>query len=128
VGFASVYGQATERMTVNVPFNFKAGEVMLPAGHYTITPFITAGTATDGLILRHSDGHANAILFTMPVEAHRREETSRLVFNRYQGQYFLSKVWIAGRTLGRELPKSRAERELVKNSSPNEWASVAILP
>lgn len=44
-----------------------------------------------------------------------REKTGKyeLVFNRYGKTHFLSQVW-TGSTRGRELPKSRAERDLAR--------------
>jgi hypothetical protein len=49
-----------------------------------------------------------------------------LVFRHYGNQYFLTEVWAAGETNGRQLAKSarqRAiERELASTSSKSEWA------
>ena len=36
---------------------------------------------------------------------------SKLVFHRYGNRYFLTQVWSAGSSLGRELPKSAKEKE-----------------
>jgi hypothetical protein len=41
-----------------------------------------------------------------------------LVFHRYGSQYFLAQVWSAGNSEGRELPRSRAEREVASNNQP----------
>jgi hypothetical protein len=39
-------------------------------------------------------------------------DDSKLVFHRYGDTYFLSAVWVTSNTTGRELARSRAEREL----------------
>lgn len=37
---------------------------------------------------------------------------TKLVFNRYGNQYFLSQIWVKGATLGRQLPKTSREKEV----------------
>jgi hypothetical protein len=37
---------------------------------------------------------------------------ARLVFHRYGNTYFLSQVWMAGSSVGRELRKMRQERAI----------------
>jgi hypothetical protein len=53
---------------------------------------------------------------------------SKLVFNRYGDHYFLSQIWEAGDNAGRELMKSREERqlerELAKTSNGPEKVAI----
>jgi hypothetical protein len=51
-------------------------------------------------------------------------EGSKLGFHRYGDTYFLSAVWIRGKTTGRELSHSRAKRELAHNKAEVEVAEV----
>ena len=60
------------------------------------------------LVLRPIDGTGGLYFLTKTVQAEPGE--SRLVFHRYEDQYFLSEVWIWGRSTGRGLPQSRKER------------------
>ena len=54
---------------------------------------------------------------------------TKLVFNRYGDQFFLSQVWMAGRTDGQELIKTRRERllqrEIARGSGKPETISIA---
>jgi hypothetical protein len=49
---------------------------------------------------------------------------SKLEFHRYGDTYFLSAVWVTGNTTGRELFRSRAERELTDRKAEMELAVV----
>jgi hypothetical protein len=56
------------------------------------------------------------------------QQLSKLVFRRYEDQYFLSEVWTSGVSTGRELPSSRKERlikqEIAKHGSNPQKVSV----
>ena len=68
-----------------------------------------------------TDGHSNVTRLTIPVSVFNPVSKSTLVFHRYGDEYFLSEVWPAGAATGREFPKSRAERELVTEST-GQWS------
>ena len=109
VALPTVYGQSEERVIASIPFEFTAGNRILPAGDYTISrPENTPGM----MLIRSEDRHA-AVFFgvenTYSLQIPRQTE---LVFNEVGDRYFLSQIWVAGENLGRELPKPRAEREL----------------
>ena len=57
------------------------------------------------------------------------QNQSKLVFNRYGSQYFLSQVWIAGHRDGEQLRKTGQERglqrELAKLGSKPEVITIA---
>jgi hypothetical protein len=58
-------------------------------------------------------------------DARKRSDVGKLVFNRYGDQYFLSKIWAASSDSGRELPKSRLEREVAQRLSEGGTTVVA---
>jgi len=49
--------------------------------------------------------------------------SASLIFNRYGNEYFLSQVWAKGGSVGRGLPKTRAERELERKTQDNQIAA-----
>ena len=59
-----------------------------------------------------ADEHSNVTRLTFAVTTRDPQDKARLVFHRYGNEYFLSEIWPAGGATGRELPKSRPEREL----------------
>ena len=111
----AVYGNSAGPLTANIPFDFSAGNKTLPAGVYTVMPLTTQNV----LRIRHEDSRAAALVITNDAPAQRGPDQTRLVFHRYGDQYFLAQVWTAGDVNGRELRKSRTERELMKSRSKN---------
>ncbi|HEY8187867.1 MAG TPA: hypothetical protein VIF64_17485 [Pyrinomonadaceae bacterium] len=112
VAASSVHAQS-RRSTVTIPFSFNVGEKTLPAGEYTIEPNRT-DSQTVWLLLSNS-GRDNVLFATTSVWARETNEETKLVFNNYDGQYFLSQIWPAGDNSGRELSRPRSEVMLAKN-------------
>jgi hypothetical protein len=111
------------RLTANIPFDFSAAGEKLPAGKY----WIKRAQQSDGdLVVQISsaDGHSNITRLTIPLSAKQPVKNGLLVFNRYGNEYFLSEIWPAGGVTGRELHKSRAERDLARKAKDNGVAAV----
>ena len=107
------------QFTLQVPFDFVAGNHQFPAGAYTITSDASAGTV---LIRSEAEGPA-AFIVTYPAGENKDQVRVRLTFNRYGDHYFLSQVWPAG-VAGRGLSKSRQEVEVAKAGSRPEVLSI----
>ena len=122
---SSVFAQAERRVAVDIPFQFTVGEKTLPAGEYTIEPNRRDSELV--WVLRAANGDNATMLVTNPIRSNRPNETSKLVFRRYDGQYFLAQVWKAGRDTGRELPVVGIEKalELASLRMRNEYVVVA---
>ena len=113
---ASVKAQSLQyKLTANVPFDFTVSDKKLPAGKYSIS---RAQTSNGDLVLQivSADGQKNISRLTIPVITHKPMNQGTLVFNRYGNDYYLSEVWPAGGSTGRELLKSRTERELARKA------------
>ena len=113
---ASVKAQSLQyKLTANVPFDFTVSDKKLPAGKYSIS---RAQTSNGDLVLQivSANGKENISRLTIPVITHKPMNQGTLVFNRYGNDYYLSEVWPAGGSTGRELPKSRTERELARKA------------
>lgn len=108
---------ATGDITVDVPFSFVAGGQILPAGHYIVK---TAGLS---YIRIFSPGGSGV---NVPTHAASRftSDATKVIFHCYDEACFLSEVWTAGSTTGRELYRSRAERELNVGNSNLKLAEV----
>jgi len=111
------------RITANIPFDFSVAGKKLPAGKYWINR-AQQGSGDMVVQISSTDGHSSVTRLTIPVFAYNPAKNSSLVFNRYGNDYFLSEIWPAGSATGRELPKSRAEREVVRKSRDNGVAAV----
>ena len=111
-----VYG-----LRANIPFDFKVGDKTMPAGKYTVNR-----VQQDDMVIKVSswEGKANTFRSTVPVTVAKTRNRAALVFHRYGDQYYLSQVWPAGGSIGRELPVSRSERDL-KNQSNDSIGAAA---
>ena len=116
---ATAFAQDLTKATI--PFDFTVGRTNMTAGAYTVRS-IVPGT----IQLVRDDHKASVIALTNGVQARKTPAGSSLVFTRYGNSYFLSRVWTAGSSTGRELPKSKLEIEVARvfKSGPVVQASV----
>ncbi len=88
----SLYAQS-ERLRVNVPFDFYAGHETFPAGEYRLEP---AGGAGSNLYLIYSkDFKHSAYLFTKFIQTDTNSK-SRFVFKKSARHQVLSEFSVAG--------------------------------
>jgi len=120
--------QAQESLLVNIPFDFVAGNQTLPAGDYSVQ---ASGPERTLILIDRKDPAASAIINSNAVVANEIQSQSKLVFNRYGDRYFLSQVWTAGNSRGRQLLKSGREKEMAqvaKIEAQGQVILVASLP
>lgn len=104
-------GQGGEKLIAQVPFDFMVGNKTLASGQYHVRAVNSAG---DALSIRNADAKDQALCLTDGAGRAKAESKgeARLVFHRYGNTYFLSQVWMAGSSIGRELRKTRQERAI----------------
>jgi hypothetical protein len=117
--------QTSQAQTADVPFGFSVGGKTFPAGHYSVTR-LNPQSDKAALLIKSMDGRLSKIVLTTPIQAARAQEKARLVFSRYEDQYFLSEVWTPATNTGLELPKSRSERSLARHAGDKRGERVAI--
>jgi hypothetical protein len=120
---ASAYAQ-TVNMKVAVPFSFIVNGAKLPSGAYLIR---TMGSTHEAISIGALEGKAGKLLLTHRCESRGTPDKSKLVFHRYGDRYFLAQIWMAGSNSGRELPKSRQEREVALDYTAENVVLVAAL-
>jgi hypothetical protein len=103
-------------MAVDVPFAFHVAEQEFPAGHYIVA-------AGDDYI-RIFNNQARGVYVPTHSAMRGQSGASKLVFHRYGSSFFLSEVWTQGKTIGRQLFVSGAERELKGRQAEMELAVV----
>jgi len=108
---ASVHAQS-KRSTINIPFSFNVGQRTLPAGEYSVEP--NRKNSDNVWLIQSVTGHDSVLFTTGSVWTSETQENAKLVFNNYDGQYFLSQIWNAGDNSGRQLQIPRLERQLAK--------------
>lgn len=109
---ANAPAQTQKRLILKTPFNFTIENREIPAGSYWIT-------LKDGWMqLQTADGSAVTSVLTLPTEGKAGEGKARAVFHRYHNRYFLSQVWLASSTRGRQTLESHDEQRTRKHEAP----------
>ncbi len=104
----SLLAQSKPLIKVNVPFNFVAGAKTLPAGEYQVDT-----ERPNVVLIQSKDSTSNMnLLIAHSAQNTQMNGVAALKFNRYGDRYFLSEIW-TGSDVGRQLPKSRAEKEQI---------------
>jgi hypothetical protein len=98
--------QISKDVVGNIPFPFVVAGHTLPAGRYIVS------RASNNALRIHEARRPGILLLTNAAQRPRSDNSSKLVFHRYENTYFLSQVWITGNELGSEVPSSSAEREM----------------
>jgi hypothetical protein len=95
----------------NIPFQFLAGDKVLPAGQYQLS----VAPGLNRITLHPTQGGTGVYLSIIPTQrSEYAAQPGALVFHRYGTHYFLRKVWSPGQSGGYALPSSKAEREFVR--------------
>ena len=125
---SSAYAATSGSTVVQIPFDFIVAGKTFPAGAYLVERSTQA--SSEGLSLRSVDKQRGVFVLTATVQSDWRQKESRLVFNRYHDQYFLSEYWTSGEATGRALIKSdkerAAEREIATSGAKPERVSITL--
>jgi hypothetical protein len=101
-------GQSGQQVTAQIPFEFNVADQTMHSGQYQVN---RANGAGDVLEIRNTAGTGRTMRLTSPVIAKdQQDKRAKLVFHRYGSTYFLSQVWLDGRSTGREFSRSKQER------------------
>jgi hypothetical protein len=120
---AGAYAQLAHRVEAVVPFEFTVSGKLLPDGKYIVTRDTSSFLKIESL-----DGSTAELALAQYVRSKTPNKEATLVFERISGEhYFLSQIWEPGNDAGIEVPRCKAERELIKqvlaSSSPNRERS-----
>ena len=112
----------TGDLEANIPFEFRMGNVLMPAGDYRIYQ-----ASTGVLTLRKQDGASKAaVLLTLPISRKATSQDGQLQFSRYGEMYFLTNVWSPNSHEGRTLPKGATEKELISRANQVQMAGIPV--
>jgi hypothetical protein len=116
-------GQGT-RIEANVPFSFTAGDESFPAGHYVF--IVDDPMQLSELTIQADNGRKVEVLMS-DAEAHSGAfNESKVIFDQYGKDHFLSKVLVAGFDEARVLPRSEIQREYARLLEQREVPARAV--
>lgn len=104
---------------LEIPFNFVVENERIPAGKYKI-----ARPENGWLRIQSLDARIADTFLAIPMKREAEIKTTRFLFHHYGSEYFLSTIWIPGQETGWELLRGKVEKELAKNRTPMETATV----
>jgi hypothetical protein len=107
---ASASAQTARRITVQIPFDFVAGQKHLPSGRYVVRAIVRDSEKM--LLIRSEDGREQAAFTTNSAGGGESVGKARVSFRQYGERFFLAAVSLPGASSVRELPKSRDEKSL----------------
>ncbi len=110
---ASAFGQ--QILKADIPFEFRVGSKVMPAGQYDIN--LAYGNIPGTLSLGCYECRAMTVAKTVNTGTGQAPTEAKLVFSQYGDTYFLSAVWSPGRREGSALPKDKTEREIAHSAS-----------
>ncbi len=123
--FAALAGTALRAQSVDVraaiPFDFHAGDRLLPAGEYVIQ-----GQGSVVFLRGADNGSPSFALMTINSEGRDPSGHARLDFNRYSNEYFLTAVWDSFTQVGRQVPPTARQKVLAKRGNVPVQDTVAL--
>ena len=115
--------QVTDTITIQIPFDFAAGDAVLPQGKYVIS---RASTSSSAYLIQRVDGKATAaVLSSGTISGSDFPERAKLVFHRYGDTYCLSQVWMPASGTGVQISRSKTERLAQNHTAPELVTLVA---
>jgi hypothetical protein len=108
IGLSTTATQAQyqeERVQFNAPFAFEYGSQHLPAGRYTVSRESPAITLLRGKSV-------NVMAMTQTTSDLEPAGRGKIVFRKYGQRYFLSQVWIPGKSSHLTFDQKKAMRKL----------------
>ena len=132
VSAGSAFAQIKHEMWAHVPFEFSVGEKMLPAGNYVFDSASTPTADNHRLLVRNID-HPQYAAMTLGNDGSweqaplYNEDTERLVFEAYGGQYFLREVRGSVESLNLEFPTSKAEKTAERTTIASDATQTTIV-
>jgi hypothetical protein len=119
VTLASTPSHAQILLRADVPFEFSAGQGMLPAGEYAVTQ-----SGIQAAVTLSSRRRGVQIMLPKTIEFLDHQDATKLVFHRYGDQYFLAEIWSGLDGSVRKLNVNPQERQLAKAGISPEVAVV----
>jgi hypothetical protein len=108
-------------LRANVPFAFVAGGVHLPAGEYRVyhpgNPYI--------VVTENREGTAQVMTYVHPSAMKPGETSTKLLFNKYGDEYFLTQVWTERDQEVHQCFKCQMEQQLISQNRKSTAVIVA---
>ena len=116
--------QIVGEIEANIPFQFHAGNVKLPAGRYFI--HVLDNTDLTVMEITSADGSTSALFDVQGTQATSSPAKSELIFDKYGNRYFLAKLFDEGNPSGSQVIESRYEKRISQASAEGQEHVAAL--
>lgn len=106
------HAQVIDTLEANIPFQFQAGDAVLPAGSYSIRMVEDSGLKFMQITSRNDSSSAHFRVNETDLSS--APKNSELIFNKYGDHYFLAQVFDEGDPSGSEVVESSYEQKISK--------------
>jgi len=110
--------QIVGEIEANIPFQFHAGNVKLPAGRYFI--HVLDNTDLTVMEITSADGSTSALFDVQGTQATSSPAKSELIFDKYGNRYFLAKLFDEGNPSGSQVIESRYEKRISQQTMDSQ--------
>lgn len=108
---------AQAQYKVHIPFDFSVGKADLKAGDYVIN-LTSQSSSQQSVTIRETKSGVAKIVMVVPKATDEKADMSKLIFNRYENQYYLAAMVTP--TLGAEFQKTKAEIMFAKSQKQKQ--------
>jgi hypothetical protein len=119
LGFISASAQTPDMLTINVPFQFTAGDRELPAGKYTIRP-----VSLKRLLIQSTDGGISTTVPVNYIQTRADLSKDKIIFNKYEERYFLTRIYQAGVERGYDVWSAGKKGQLAKSKKAGQPTTI----
>lgn len=109
---AVVSAQAQTQYRVQIPFDFNIGQKSYRSGEYSVG-LLSQAADQKVIVIRDAKGRNSYAVMPTRAESGARVDAAKLIFNRYEDQYFLAEI--TAPAFNAELFKSKMEERIGKN-------------
>lgn len=106
------------RIVAQVPFEYVAGNKVVPAGECVVQTLSQSGLTLTTFMISNAGAKVSLLSPASRQDAREAAAHYALVFNRQGSQYFLRGIKIEGSRIAYRLPESKAEAELRARNVP----------
>jgi hypothetical protein len=117
----------SNNLKADVPFNFVVAGKTLIGGEYTIR---SEKAAPQHELSINRMARSSVVFLAVPCLSSKGSKPSnqtKLVFDRYGDQYFLSEIWVKGSRVAQKLLRSHREVEIAQNNRLQQTIVIAEL-
>jgi hypothetical protein len=112
------------KVVANVPFEFMAGDQLIPAGECAV---LSAGAGGEQIMIRNWSAKISHVSLVSASNDQKGAAVNALVFHKYGDRYFLTGLKDANTHATYTLPQTKAETELRAQNIPETEILLATL-